>query len=159
MRRVRVVEPDHLKALVPHVDDRVLVSEDERARADERLLHLVRARPVVVIAEHADRRRLERADDLVELVEEFLAVADEVARDDAEVGLRRVRHAHGLLVDAHRRDAADVEIREVRDADGIHLVDVAGDSCEAAHVDAAEAPFVRGRLEELFERERSLGHE
>src|SRR5262249_42049750 len=51
---VRVVQPAHLEALVTERDDRVAVAQDLDARPLQRQPDLVGARPVVVIAEHAD---------------------------------------------------------------------------------------------------------
>ena len=92
---VRVVESDDLQALVAQRDRRVPVAEHLDAAALERVADLVGARPVIVIAEHGDDRRLEGAHHLGELIEVELAVADEVAGEQHEVGLLRVRHLDG----------------------------------------------------------------
>ena len=155
VRRVRVVEADDLHGLMPHVNHGVLVAQDERTRAHERLLDLVGARPVVVVAEHADDGCSDRADDGVELVEELLAVTHEVAGDDDEVGPRGVRDADGLLVDAHRRHPAHVEVRQMGDADGVHRRGIRGGPREPPELDLAEATLIGGRLEQILEREGS----
>ena len=95
MAGVCVVEPDDLQPLVAQRDRRVSVAQHLDAATLERVLHLVRARPVIMIAEHSDHRRLEALHQLVELVEIELAVADEVAGQQHEIRLLRVGHLDG----------------------------------------------------------------
>ena len=97
-------------------DRRVAIAQDLDAAALERVLDLVRARPVVVIAQHRDHRRLEPAHELGEIVEIELAVADEVAGEQHQIRLLRVGHLDGGALHLHRRDTADVLIGQVRDA-------------------------------------------
>ena len=51
-----------------------------------------------------------------QLIEVELAVADEVAREQHQVGLLGVGHLDGGPLHLERRDAADVLVGEVRDA-------------------------------------------
>ena len=113
--RVGVVEPDELQPLVAELDDRVHIVEHLGAGASQDPTDRVGARPVIVVAEHAEHRRLEAADDVAELLEERLAVAHEVARDAHDVGAPVVDHLNGRHLHAHGRDAADVHVGHVRD--------------------------------------------
>ena len=136
---VRVIEADQLKAFVAKRDHRVLIGQHFDAGALERVFDLFAARPVIVVAEHGDNRRLEGAHHIAELVEIELAVADEVAGQQHDVGLLRVRHLDGRHLHFHGRDTADVQVGQVRDAQMRDLIAVGRGPGEAAQLDAVAA--------------------
>ena len=93
-------------------------------RLVERGADLVRATPVVVVAEHGDDRRVEAAHHRRQLVQVHLAVADEVARHDDEVGLLRVDDVDGGELDPDGRHPTDVQVGQVRDTEVGNAPDV-----------------------------------
>ena len=141
---VRVVEPDHLQLLGAERDGGVPVAQHLGAPVLERLVHLVGARPVVVVPEHGDHRRLEQTDHLGQLIKVELAVADEVTGEQHEIGVLGVGHLDGGSLHLERRDAADVQVGEVRDPQMAHLTAVGRRPGEAAQRDAVTAGAVRG---------------
>ena len=112
---VRVVEPDHLQPLSRSVMVVLPVAQHLGPAALERAADLIGARPVVVVAEHGHDRRLEQPDHLGQLIQVELAVTDEVAGEEDQVGVLGVGHLDRGPLHLERRDAADVQIGQVRD--------------------------------------------
>ena len=52
-------------------------------------------------------------------------MADEVARNDDEIGLARVGHRDGVVLNGHGRHAADVKVGEVRDPQTLEVLEKA----------------------------------
>ena len=143
--RERVVEPDDLEApRAAERERRVPVRQDLDAGSAERAHDLAGAGPVIVVAEHGERRRLEPREDVDELVEVALSVTDEVAGERDQVRPLGVGERHGAPLDRERRDPPEVEVGQVDhprlDAGG----DVGLRAGEAANRDPRRPP--RGRL-------------
>jgi len=134
---VGVVEADDLEHLVAEADDGVAVVEDFDAAAAEGGADFVGAGPIVVVAEDGHHGGVEALYEFFEAIEVALAVADEIAGEQDEIGLFVVRQIDGGELDGPGGDAADVEIGEVCDAQVRELLGVAGGACEAADLDAA----------------------
>ena len=141
--RIGVVQADHLQAFVTEGDGRVPVAQHLDAPALERVPHLFRTRPVIVIAEHGHHRRLERAYDLRQLIQVKLTVTDEVAAQQDEVRLLGVGHLDGGELHLDGRDTPDVLIGQVRDPQVADLIAVSRRAGEAAQLDPEAARRVR----------------
>ena len=128
-------------------DDRVPVLQHLDAPTLQSEPDLFRARPVVVVAEHADDGRLEPAHDLGELVEVELAVADEVARDqhEDEVCVEKGTDGQGDARD-ERRPCRDIG----RCSDRLHSLQAVSDLRQCTH---RELPDGFGRLLQNCKRE------
>ncbi len=133
---VGVVQTQHLQRLVAEGDRGVLVGQHLGAAADQRVPDLAGAGPVVVVAQHRQHRRGELAHQGGQLVEVDLAVADEVAGDDHQVGPFGVGQRHRLPLYVERGHPSHVDVGQVGDADVVQPAHIAAGSGEAADPDA-----------------------
>jgi hypothetical protein len=140
---VRVVQAHHLQAFVAHGDDGVAVAQHLDAASFQRQPHFIGARPVVVVAQHRDGGRLKASHHFRQLVQVKLAVADEIAGQQDEVGLFAIGQLDGGALHFHRRHAADVLIGEVGDAQVADLIGVSHRPGEPAQLDSVAARGLR----------------
>jgi hypothetical protein len=101
---------------------------------------------VIVIAHDGEHRRVELADDIRQIVEIHLAVADEVAANDYDVRLARVGHRNRVVLDLHGRDPADVQVGQVRDPYPFEMLEKALGACEATNAKPARSIVPRVAL-------------
>jgi hypothetical protein len=114
---------------------------------------------VIVIAEHRHYGRLERAQTTLELVEELLAMAYEVAGEHDQVRLLRVGELNRRLLNRFCRHAPEMLIGEVRDSHVGKFVFMGDVTRESAQFDPCLAARRGGReLRELESRWRSMTH-
>ena len=122
---------------MPDADGRMRIVEDLGPAAHERLSNRFRARPVVVVSEGRKHGGVDLADDLGEVVEIHLAVANEVTADDDEVRLARIGHRDRVVLDLHRRDATDVQVGQVPDPYPFEVREKALGTCKPSNAKPA----------------------
>lgn len=135
MTRVGVVQADDLEALMPQGDDRVLIAQNLDTCAMERTADAIGPRPVVVVSEHADHRRFDLTQNVLELIEIHLTVANEVAGDDHQIGRLRVREAHCLALHTFGSHSPEVHVGQVSNPEVLELLGVPSGARKPAKLD------------------------
>lgn len=139
MAGIGIVEAKHLKRLMTHGDGGVDIVEKLDTCGAQRASDLARPRPMVVVAEHGESRRLDPPELLDERVEIELAMTDEISRKHHDIGLTLVGQIDRFSLDVHRRHAPKMLIGQVRNPNRIHHLRVANRPSETAD---RKIPFV-----------------
>lgn len=143
--RVCVVEPHDLQTLVLDLDARPRVVQHLRTALAQRPPNFIGARPMIVVAQHAEHGRLEATDHVDELIEEFLAVRDEVTAEHDDVGFLRVGELDRAHLNVVGGDPTNVLIGQMCDTNAVELLGVDDRTRKAAQLEVGHAHSVAPR--------------